>query len=120
MIEPVIALFNQKAGESQTSEFRTPKTPEEWQRMQRASPQRNYEQLLGVVVPVIEAFIAATDQERSAAARQLNSDSLGILRTFAKAASVLAVRQRSPALLEQGLTAVAILGEVDDLRDLMF
>ena len=32
--------------------------------------------------------------------------------------SVLAVRQESPALIAQGLTALAILSEVDDARDL--
>jgi hypothetical protein len=33
---------------------------------------------------------------------------------------VLAVRQKSPALIEQGLTVLTVLGEVDDTRDLTF
>jgi len=34
--------------------------------------------------------------------------------------SLLAVRRRAPALIAHGLTALAILGEVDDYRDLTF
>src|SRR5204863_680228 len=51
---------------------------------------------------------------------QFNDDALGILRTFAYSMSVPAVRRKSPVLIAQGLKAVAILGEIDDVRDLTY
>ena len=59
-------------------------------------------------------------QRADAGARRLNPDARDILRTFAYSMSLLAIRRKSPALIRQGLTAVAILGEVDDVRDLTF
>jgi hypothetical protein len=70
---------------------------------------------------MIEAFSATkTNKERAGVAARLNADARGVLRTFADRMAVLAYRRRSPVLIQQGLAALAILGEVDDVRDLTF
>jgi len=70
---------------------------------------------------MIEAFAAVSPAgDRVGIAAKLNPDARGILRTFAYSMAVLAVRRKSPALIAQGLTAVAILGEVDGYRDLTY
>jgi hypothetical protein len=70
---------------------------------------------------MIEAFEAVSPpSDRLGVAAKLNLDALGILRTFADSMSVLAVRRKSPPLIAQGLKALAILGEIDDVRDLTF
>jgi hypothetical protein len=51
---------------------------------------------------------------------RLTADALGLLRTFALSAAVVAVRREAPPVIAQGLAALAILGEVDDPRDLTF
>src|SRR5262249_52934989 len=80
-----------------------------------------YVRLFDVVAPVIEAFAAlCQSHHRAEFASNLSADALGILRTFAHAASVLAVRGGAPQLLLQGLIAIAILGVRDDIRDLTF
>ncbi len=48
-------------------------------------------------------------EERVALYGRLSADALHILRTFARAAPILAVRQRSSERITQGLQAVAIL-----------
>jgi hypothetical protein len=87
----------------------------------KGSPVRDYAKLFGAVIPLLEAFESLIPPtSRSNVAGHLSSDALGILRTFAHAMSLLAVRRNSPALIAQGLTALAILGSVDDIRDLTF
>src|SRR6266404_8725832 len=121
MISEAVDRFNKAATELQTTEFRRAKTPDEWQRMHKNPPTRDYAKLFSVVVPMIEAFAAVSPpNDRLGIAAKLNLDARGILRTFAYSMSVLAVRRESPALIAQGLTAVAILGEIDDVRDLTF
>ena len=89
--------------------------------MHQNPPKRDYHKLLNVVVPMIEAFCSTnSSEERSGVASKLNPDALGTLRTFADRMAVLAYRRQSPVLIQQGLTALAILGEVDDVRDLTF
>jgi hypothetical protein len=121
LIDDVVGEFNKAAAELQATEFRRPRTPCEWQRMAKESHPRDYSRLFTAVVPFIEAF-SVLDQpgDRARAAAGLSPDSLGILRTFARAMSVLAVRREAPLLIAQGLTALAVLGGVDDVRDLTF
>jgi hypothetical protein len=70
---------------------------------------------------MIEAFAAVNPpSDRLGIAAKLNLDARGILRTFAHSMAVLAVRRESPAHIAQGLTALAILGEIDDIRDLTY
>jgi hypothetical protein len=120
MLDEVVDAFNSAATELQNTEFRRPRTPGEWQRMAKEAPTRDYAKLLGAVVPLIEAYGAAVAGDRARVAAKLNPDALGVLRTFASSMPALAVRRDSPALITQGLTAVAILGGIDDVRDLTF
>jgi len=120
MIKEVAERFNNAAGELQATEFRRAKTPDEWQQMARNPAARNYAGLSDAVVPLIEAFGAASLAERASVGSRLTPDALGILRTFAGSVPALAVRRQSPELIAQGLTALAILGSVDDVRDLTF
>lgn len=120
MLEEVINRFNQAATGLQTTEFRRPRSPDEWQRMAKDTAARDYAKLFDAVVPLLEAFGTATMRDRSTVAPKLNPDAQGILRTFASTMSVLAVRRKSPELIEQGLMGLAILGEIDDVRDLTF
>lgn len=120
MMNETIDRFNQAASELQTTEFRRPRTPGEWQRMNENPPKRDYAKLFAAVVPMIEAFAASGPSDRIGVAPALNPDAVGILRTFAYYASVLAVRRQAPALISQGLIALAILGEIDDVMDLTF
>jgi hypothetical protein len=53
-------------------------------------------------------------------ATHLSNDALGILRTFAQSAAVVGVRLDSRPLIAYGLVALAILGEIDDPKDLLF
>lgn len=120
-MDKAIERFNAAATELQSTEFRLPRTPGEWQRMHQNPPKRDYHKLLNAVVPMIEAFCStSSSEERWGVASKLNPDALGILRTFADRMAVLAYRRQSPVLIQQGLTALAILGEVDDVRDLTF
>jgi hypothetical protein len=121
MIDEAVDRFNNAAIELQTTEFRRARTPDERQRMAKNPPARDYTKLFHAVVPLLEAFGAiGRPSDRAGIAAKLNLDALGILRTFAYSMSVLAIRRDSPALIAQGLTALAILGEIDDVRDLMF
>ena len=115
-----VVNFEEAAAKLQLTEFRTPRTPGEWQRMRKNPPKREYAKLFGAVIPLIEAFASASPSERSAAALRLSADALGVLRTFAYSASVVAVRREAPQLIAQGLAALAILGDIDDPRDLSF
>jgi hypothetical protein len=112
--------FNSAASELQKTEFNRPRTPNEWQRMAKTRHARNHGKLLAAVVPLIEAFAAAKSDDRSRVTPMLNPDALWILRMFAHDAPLLAVRRESPVLITQGLTALAIIGETDDVRDLTF
>jgi len=120
MITGAIERFNEAASGLQETESRTPKTPGEWLRMRRDPITREYPKLFGAVTPLIEAFVSASPAERSGVATRLSADALGTLRTFAHNAAVVGVRRESPGLIAQGLAALAILGEVDDPRDLLF
>jgi len=73
----------------------------------------------GGVVSLIDAFVCARrNGDRSDFSVGLTAESLCALRKFAGEASALAVRRNSPELIEQGLTVLTILGDVDDARDL--
>lgn len=121
VIDEAIGQFNKAATELQRTEFRRPTNPGEWQRMNKKPPLRDYEKLFAAVVPMIKAFTTVGHSaDRLSLSAKLNPDALGILRTFAYSVAVLAVRRESPALIAQGLIAVAILGGVDDVRDLTF
>jgi hypothetical protein len=119
MLNGAVRRFNSAAAELQT-EFRRPRTPPEWQRMAATRQARDYAKLLDPVVPLIEAFAAGTPGDRARECSKLNPDALYILRTFAFAMPMLAVRRESPTLITQGLKALAILAETDDFRDLTF
>jgi len=120
-IDDVVDGFNKAAAELQATAFRRPRTPGEWQRMAKDSPARDYAKLFSAVVPLIEAFgVLSQPADRARVAAELSPDALGVLRTFAHTMSVLAVRREEPVLIAQGLTAVAILGGTDDVRDLIF
>jgi hypothetical protein len=88
--------------------------------MHKNPPTRDYAKLFSAVVPLIEAFGAVGPPSDRRIAATLNLDARDILRTFAHSMAVLAVRRKSPELIAQGLTALAILGEIDDVRDLTF
>lgn len=120
MIEEAIDRFNVAATELQNTEFRRPRTPDEWQRMHKNPPPLDSEKLFNTVAPLIEAFEAANSAERGGIGAKLNPDALSILRTFASKMPVLAVRRDSPEFITQGLKVLAILGNVDDVRDLCF
>ena len=116
-----IERFNEAATALQNTEFRIPRTLNQWQRVNRNPPKRDYDKLLNTVLPIIEAFcLTKSLEERAGVASKLNRDARGILRTFADRMAVLAYRRQSPILIQKGLTALAILGEVDDVRDLTF
>jgi hypothetical protein len=120
MLDEVVDRFNAAATELQKTEFRRARMPDEWRRLAKQATGRDYTKLFNAVVPVIDAFGEANASDRDRIASTLNPDVLGLLRTFASSVAVLAVRRDSPVLITQGLTAVAILGEVDDVRDLTF
>jgi hypothetical protein len=120
MINEAVERFNDAATDLQATEFHHAKTPDEWQRMAQNRAAGNYAALIGAVVPLIEAFGAASLAERASVGSKLTPSALGILRRFAGAVPALAVRRQSPELIAQGLTALAILGSVDDVRDLTF
>src|SRR5258708_336630 len=113
MIDEAIDRFNEAATELQKTEFRRPRTPDEWQRMHKNPPPRDYEKLFNAVAPIIEAFGATNSEERGGVGARLNPDALGILGTFASSMPVLAIRRESPELITQGLKALAILGDTD-------
>ncbi len=119
-LDGVVDRFNAAATELQKTEFRRARTPGEWQQLARNAHTRDYAKLFGAVVPVVEAFGAADTSDRARVAAKLNPDAQGILRTFAGSIPVQAVRRDSPALITHGLIALAILGEIDDIRDLTF
>src|SRR5580704_11175984 len=98
--------FNEAAAKLQLTEFRNPRTPGEWQRMHKNPPKRDYTKLFDSVIPLIQAFAAAIPEERSTVASRLSADALGILRTFAFSASVVAVRREAAQLIAQGLAAL--------------
>lgn len=116
----VIDRFNSAAKELQNSEFRGPRTPNEWERMFKARHARDYTKLFTAVDPLIEAFVVANPSDRARISSRLNPDALGILGTFASSMPVLAVRRASPMLITQGLRALAIIGAGDDIRDRLF
>jgi len=120
MLKEIVERFNEAATELQATEFRRPRTPGEWQRMNTDPPKRDYAKLFSAVVPLIEAFAAGCPSDRPGVATALNADALGLLRTFAYSMSLLAVRLDSPELIAQGLIALAIPGELDGSRDLVF
>jgi hypothetical protein len=79
----------------------------------------DFELICSAVTPFIEAFVSAPGQgDRSEFAASLTPDALDILRTFVYDSPVMAVRRNAPALIKNGLSVLAILGEVDDPRDL--
>lgn len=49
----VVAHFNSAAAELQKGEFRCPRTPSEWDLMNKAHHARDYGRLLALVVPFI-------------------------------------------------------------------
>jgi hypothetical protein len=121
MPDDVVNQLNAAAIELQKTEFRRARTPDEWRRLSaKQATGRDYTGLFNAVVPVIQAFGEANASDRALIASRLNHDALSVLRIFASSIPVLAVRRDSPTLARQGLTAVAILGEFDDVRDLTY
>jgi hypothetical protein len=89
--------------------------------MASANPAKDYTKLINPEIAMTEAFeLLSAQGERAATAAKLNPDDLGVMRTFAHSAALLAVRRNSPYLITQGLIAVAILGSSDEMRDLTF
>jgi hypothetical protein len=115
-----IAKFNADAIELQNTEFRRPRTPNEWQRMKNNPRPLDYSKLFDAVTPMLEAFESAGAAQRTAVGTKLNPDALGALSMFAESISVLAVRRDSPGLISRALAALAILSDVSDPRDLCF
>lgn len=75
----------------------------------------------GAVASFIEGFNSARARgDRSSFSAGLTHGALRVLRRFAYDASILAVRTNCLPLIEQGLTVLAILADVDDARDLTF
>jgi hypothetical protein len=120
MINDTVDEFNRAASELQKSEFRRARTPDEWQRMAKDPRKKDYAKLLDAVVPLVEAFKAAKSIDRAAVGLKLSPDALGILGKFAFSMAVLAVRRKSPELIMQGLTALIVLENTDDIRDLTY
>ena len=120
MSTAAIARFNEAATELQETEFRRPRTPNEWQQISRNPPPSDYTKLFNAVLPLLEAFREMDSEPRLRVGPSLNPDALGTLRQFAHTMSLLAVRRSSRELIEEGLTASAVLGETDDPRDLCF
>lgn len=115
-----IERFNEAATELQKGEFRRARSPAERERLARNGAPRDYARVFDAVVPFLQAFEAMNSDQRTGIGKKLNPDALGILRTFASSMPILAVRQNSPGFIAQGLTALAVLGDVDDARDLCF
>jgi hypothetical protein len=120
MINEAVERFNEASMELQATEFRHATTPDEWRRVAKNPAVRDYARLCIAVTALVEAFEVANSTERASVGSKLTSDAMGILRTFAGSMPVLAVRRQSPELIAQGLTALAILEAIDDLRDLTF
>jgi hypothetical protein len=120
LMNDAVDQFNEAASELQKSEFRLARTPDEWQRMARNPLKKDYAKLFDAVVPLIEAFEAADSSDRAAVGLKLSPVALGILRTFASAMAVLAIRRESPELIMQGLVVLIMLEKTDDVRDLTF
>jgi hypothetical protein len=72
------------------------------------------------VAPLIGAFASADASDRGREGARLNPDALFILNTFASYMPVLAVRRESPKLITWGLTALALVGGSNEVRDLTF
>jgi hypothetical protein len=119
-LDEVVDRFNAAATELQKTDFRRARTPGGWQQLAKKAHTRDYAKLFGAVVPVVEAFGVADTNDRARVASNLNPDALGILWTFVSSIPVQAVRRDSPVLITHGLTALAILGGIDDVRDLTF
>ena len=49
MLEDVINRFNQAATDLQSTEFRRPRTPDEWQRMAKDPAARDYAKLIDAI-----------------------------------------------------------------------
>jgi hypothetical protein len=120
MLSKVVDRFNEVATELQETDFRRPRTPDEWQRMAKTRHTRDYDELLNAVAPLIAAFASADASERGRVAARLHPDALFILTAFASYMPVLAVRRDSPELITKGLTALALVGGSEDVRDLTF
>jgi hypothetical protein len=120
LLNEVVGHFNVAAAELQKTEFRTAKTPGERQRIAEEIRVGDYAKLFDAVDPFIESFRTAAASDRALAASKLTPDATGVLLTFASAMPILAVRRESPELIMQGLTALAVLGSIDDIRDLTF
>ncbi|MEO8052900.1 MAG: hypothetical protein ABI833_21015 [Acidobacteriota bacterium] len=120
MLDESITRFNQASTDLQT-EFRSARSPDDWQRLAKTRWQQDYTKLFEAVVPMIKAFVTEdSPSERACVVSKLTPDALGILLTFASSTAVLAVRRKSPELIAQGLIALAIMGDLGDVRDQCF
>ena len=121
MIDQAISQFNVSARELAKNEFPIAKTPDEWKQIAADRRSRDHGKLVGPAVQFLNAFEALDlPMDRESVAARLNSEALHILRLFGHAAAILAVRRQEPALIRKGLLSLAVLGAVDDGRDLTF
>ncbi|MEQ1947161.1 MAG: hypothetical protein ABL995_08220 [Bryobacteraceae bacterium] len=97
-----------------------PKTPNEWQRTQGRLAPRVTDGLFPIVGEFLELIRRSAPDARAAAIANLRPESRALLRAFVALAGVLAVRKQDGSLIEQGIWAVSVLGDVDDYRDLLF
>jgi hypothetical protein len=74
MISEAVERFNDAAAGLQATEFRRAKTPSEWQRMAKNTAAKNYAILFSAVIPLIEAFGAASLAERASVGSKLTPD----------------------------------------------
>jgi hypothetical protein len=120
MLSEAIELFNQASLELQSTEFRRPRSQEDREWL-RNNPPQDYGMLFAAVVPMLDAWVLADPPDsREGAAKKLNVEARAILRKFAFSMVALSVERQTPELISQGLIAIAILGGVDDYRDLSF
>jgi hypothetical protein len=119
VMEKAVDDFNCAAAELQSTEFGRQKAVGIWPPMPEESDYEGYTKLLDAVEPFIKAYVAMSDSERNSVAARLSSDALGILLTFARVMSSLAIRRKTPSLIVEGLTALSILGDGQDFRDNM-
>jgi hypothetical protein len=112
-----IAHLNKLAADSVRDQLPM-RTTEELQEFFKNPPRREYSVALEeAMTSVVKIFEAADENNRRAITSALSSHARRGFLGYAGDMAVLAVRHKSPALIEQGLTALVIEGASQDFRD---
>jgi hypothetical protein len=116
-VDDAIARLNKVAADSAQSEIPL-RTTEELKDFFKNPPQREYSVALEeAMTSVVKMFEAADENNRRAITSALSSRARQGFLGYAADMAVLAVRRKSPVLVEQGLTALVIEGASRDFRD---